>query len=167
MLIKQQNRTQLPHRDVPTFTGDPLSYHSFIRAFKQAIEDKTSSQQDRLFYLQQFTRGEPQDLVRSCEHMRPDEGYREARRLLQQHYGDELRIATAFMNKALQWPQMKTEDRRALNAYALFLIGCQNTMSDVEFMEEMDNPSNMKTVISKLPFKIKEQWRNKAYEIQT
>lgn len=40
-------------------------------------------------------------------------------------------------------------------------------MSDVEFMEEMDNPSNAKTVISKLQFKMKEQWRNKAYEIQT
>lgn len=115
MLIKQQNRVQLPHRDVPMFSGDPLSYRSFIRAFEQAIEDKTASQQDRLFYLQQFTRGEPQSLVRSCEHMRPDEGYREARRL-QHHYGDELHIATAFMNKALQWPQIKTEDRKALNA---------------------------------------------------
>lgn len=124
MLIKQRNRTQLLHRDVPTFSGDPLSYRSFIRTFEQAIEDKTASQQDRLFYLQQFTRGEPQNLVRSCEHMRPDEGYKEARRLLQQHYRDELQIATAFMNKALQWPQIKTEDRKALNAYALFLIGC-------------------------------------------
>lgn len=74
MLIKQQNKMQLPHRDIPTFSGDPLNYRSFIRAFEQAIENKTASQQDRLFYLQQFTRGEPQNLVRSCEHMRPDEG---------------------------------------------------------------------------------------------
>lgn len=88
--------------------------------------------------------------------MRPDEGYTEARRLFQQHYGDELRIAKAFMNKALEWPQIKTEDRKALYTYALFLIGYRNTMNDVEFMDEMDNPSNMKAVISKLPFKLKE-----------
>lgn len=99
--------------------------------------------------------------------MRADKGYREARRLLQQHYGDELQIATAYINKALEWPPIKAEDRKALNAYALFLIGCRNTMNDIEFMDEMDNPSNMKTVISKLPFKLKERWRNQAYEIQT
>lgn len=166
MLVRQQHTSQLPKRDVPIFYGDPLSYQSFIRAFEQTIESKTANQQDRLLYLHQFTGGEPRDLIRSCEHMRPEEGYKEARRLLQQHYGDELRIATAFMNKALEWPQIKTEDRKALHAYALFLIGCRNTMNDVEFMEEMDNPSNMKAVISKLPFKLKERWRNQAYEIQ-
>lgn len=40
-------------------------------------------------------------------------------------------------------------------------------MNDVDFMDEMDNPSNMKTVTSKLPFKMREQWRHKAYENQT
>lgn len=149
--------SQLPQRDVPTFSGDPLNYRSFIKEFEQTIEDKITSHQDRLLYLQQFTSGEPHNLVRSCEHMKPDEVYREARRLLQQHYGDELQIATAFMNKALEWPQIKAEDRKALNAYALFLKGCENTMNDVEFMEEMDNLSNMKTVISKPPFKMKER----------
>lgn len=71
------------------------------------------------------------------------------------------------MKKALEWPQIKTEDRKALHAYALFLVGCRNTMSNVDFMVEMDNPSDMKAVISKLPFKLKERWRNQAYEIQT
>lgn len=167
LLVRHQRTSQLPRRDVPIFYGDPLSYHSFITAFEQTVERKTASQQDRLLYLQQYTSGEPRDLVLSCEHMKPDEGYEEARRLLQQHYGDELRIATAYMKKALQWPQIKTEDRKALHSYALFLTGCRNTMSNVEYMAEMDNPSNMKTVISKLPFKLKERWRNQAYEIHT
>lgn len=51
MLVNQQSMSQLPQRDVPLFSGDPLSYHSFIRAFEQAIETKTTSPQDRLFYL--------------------------------------------------------------------------------------------------------------------
>lgn len=62
--------------------------------------------------------------------MRPDEGYRKPRKLLQQHDGDELGIAIAYMKKALEWPQVKSEDRKALNVYALFLIGCRNTMND-------------------------------------
>ena len=90
MLIKQQSLSQLPHRDIPTFTGDPLTYRSFIRAIEHAIDSKTDSHQDRLYYLEQFTSGEPLNLVRSCEHMRPDRVYKEARALLDRHYGDEL-----------------------------------------------------------------------------
>ena len=67
MLIKQQSLSQLPQRDIPTFTGDPLTYRSFIRAFEHAIDSKTDSHQDRLYYLEQFTSGEPLDLIRSCE----------------------------------------------------------------------------------------------------
>lgn len=166
MLIKQQSLSQLPHRDIPVFTGDPLTYRSFIRAFEHAIDSKTDSQQDRLYYLEQFTSGEPLDLIRSCEHMRPDRAYREARALLDRHYGDELIIANAYIKKAMEWPQIKPEDRKGLNTFALFLIGCCNTVNDVDYMDEMNNPTNMKCILSKLPFKLKDKWRSFAYDIQ-
>ncbi|KAJ8367142.1 hypothetical protein AAFF_G00330770 [Aldrovandia affinis] len=91
--------------------------------------------------------------------MQPSRGYKEAKRLLHKHYGDELRIASAYIDKALQWPQIKSEDGKALNAYAMFLVGCHNTMEDIESLEEMDNPTNLRTVVSKLPYKMKERWR--------
>ncbi len=166
LLVKQQSLSQLPQRDVPIFSGDPLVYISFIRAFEHSIENKTNNLQDRLYYLEQFTSGEPQALVRSCEHMSPTKGYKEAKRLLQLHYGNELKIATAYLEKALKWPQIKTEDNKGMKTYALFLIGCRNTMADVEFMDEMNNPTNMRTVLSKLPFRLRERWRNTAFDIQ-
>lgn len=166
MLIKQQSLTQLPHRDIPVFTGDPLTYRSFIRAFAHAIESKTDSQQDRLYYLEQFASGEPLELIRSCEHMRPHKVYREARKLLNRHYGDELRIANAYIKKAMDWPQIKPDDRKGLKTFALFLIGCSNTVSDVDYMEEMNNPTNMKSILSNLPYKLKERWRSYAYDVQ-
>ena len=149
--------SQLPHRDIPTFAGDPLTYRSFIRAFKHAIDSKTDSHQDRLYYIEQFTSGEQLDLVRSCEHMRLDRPFKEARALLDCHYGDELTVATAYIKKAMEWPQIKS---------ALFLIGCSNTVNDVDNMYEMNNPSNMKCILSKLPYKLKERWRSCAYNIQ-
>ncbi|XP_050951513.1 uncharacterized protein LOC127154148 [Labeo rohita] len=93
-------------------------------------------------------------------------GFKEAKRLLQRHYGDELIIARAYIDKALKWPQIKSDDGKALSAYALFLIGCRNTLEDGESMEEMDNPTNMRVVISKLPYKMKEKWRSEAYDIK-
>lgn len=53
--------------------------------------------------------------------------------LLHKHYGDELVIANAYIDKALKWPQVKSDDGKALNAYAMFLIGCLNSMEDIEF----------------------------------
>lgn len=165
MLVKQQNLSQLPQRDVPIFLGDPLNFRAFMRAFDNSIDSKTENAKDKLFYLEQYTSGEPQDLVRSCGHMSAENGYKEARRLLQHHYGDELKIASAYIEKALKWPQIKSEDGKLLSAYALFLIGCHNTMQDVDYMAEMDNPTNMRVVISKLPYKMRENWRNVAYDI--
>lgn len=87
--------------------------------------------------------------------MSAESGYREARRLLQYHYGDE--FASAYIEKALKWPQIKSEDGKMLNAYALFLTGCHNTMQDVDYMAEMDNATNMRVIISKLPYKMRER----------
>ncbi len=166
LLVKQQQLSHLPTKDIPVFKGDALQYKSFMRAFEHAIEQKTSNDQDKLYFLEQFTAGEPQELVRSCAHMMPNKGYCEAKRLLHKHYGDELRIASAYIDKALKWPQVKSDDGKALSAYAMFLIGCRNTMEDIEFLEEMDNPTNLRTVVSKLPYKLKERWRAEAYDIK-
>lgn len=79
MLVQQQRRSNLPSKDIPVFKGDPLTYKSFVRAFEHAVDGKTDSYKDKLYYLEQYTSGEPQELVRSCEHMSPDRGYLEAR----------------------------------------------------------------------------------------
>ena len=165
-LVRQHNLASLPRKEVPVFKGDPLTYKSFIRSFEHAVESKADTYQDKFYYLEQYVSGEAQELVRSCEHMPSERGYKEARRLLQKHYGNELKIANAYMEKALNWPIIKQEDGKALSAYALFLTGCKNTMGDLEFMEEMDNPTNMRTVLSKLPYKVREKWRVTAFEIQ-
>lgn len=89
MLVKQQTMSYLPSRDSPVFKGHPLTYRSFIRAFDHAVDSNTDGYEDKLYYLEQYTSGEPHKLVRSCEHMSAERGYSEARRLLQKHYGDE------------------------------------------------------------------------------
>ena len=55
MLVTQQKKSSLPNPGVPNFDGDPLEYGSFIRAFENIIESKTSSSSERLYYLEQFT----------------------------------------------------------------------------------------------------------------
>ena len=53
----------LPQPDVPVFTGNPVEYCDFNRAFENLIERKTSSPSTRLYYLLKYTSGQVQDLV--------------------------------------------------------------------------------------------------------
>lgn len=85
----------------------------------------------------------PRELIRSCLHMDPEKGYCEAKRLLKEHFGNEYRISVAYINKALGWPPIKAEDGEALSTLALFLTSCGNAMSDMEYMEELDNVANI------------------------
>ena len=75
--------------------------------FEGQIESRTQSSTERLYYLEQYTAGDVKELIRSCHHLPPDEGYEEARRLLKRKFGDEYRIASAYEAKALGWPPLK------------------------------------------------------------
>lgn len=69
------------------------------------------------------------------------------------------------MKKALAWSSIKPEDVNALHAYSLLLCACCNVMEKLQHMQELDMPSNMRTIMSKLPFKLREQWRTVAHDI--
>lgn len=163
-LVQQQRSLSLPPRDIPIFDGDPLQYRAFIKAFEQGVEEK-AGQVDCLYYLEQFTRGQPRELVRSCQHMASERGYAVAKDLLREHFGNQYKTATAYMERALAWQSIKSEDVKTLQAYSLFLRGCCNVMEELEYMQELDMPVNMRAIITKLPYKMREQWRTKAHDI--
>ena len=163
-LVQQQRLLSLPSRDIPVFDGDPLQYRNFIRAFEHGVESK-ANKADCLYFLEQFTKGQPRELVRSCQHIIPDRGYQLAKELLHEHFGNEYSIAAAYIEKALAWPTVKSEDVKSLQAFSLFLRGCCNVMEELHYMQELDMPTNMRAIMTKLPFKYREKWRTKAHEI--
>lgn len=165
LLLQQQASHLLPPREIPCFDGDPLQYRPFIRAFEHCVEKNTSNRGDCLYYLDKYTSGAPKELVRSCQHMSPDQGYNMARNLLLEHFGNEHRITAAYMDKALKWPAIKPEDVKALQAYALFMRECCNAMLDIQYLQELNMPSTMKAMILKLPYKTREKWRATACDI--
>ncbi|KAL7878212.1 hypothetical protein SRHO_G00048550 [Serrasalmus rhombeus] len=130
------------------------------------IERKTDNNGDRLQFLIQYTKGQAQKLVKSCEYMAPDRGYQKAKELLKENFGNEYKISCGYLDKALSWPQIKSEDSKMLQDYAMFLWSCCNAMEDMKYMEELDTVSNMRSIALKLPYKLREKWRARAYELQ-
>ena len=166
LLIQQQCLTALPKREVPIFDGDPLTYHTFLKAFENGVERNTTNNSDRLYFLEQHTKGHAKELVRSCQYINSDHGYWRAKTLLKEQFGNEQKVAFCYMDKALSWPTIKTEDVKALQDYGLFLRGCCNAMEDVQYLHDLDVPSNMLNIIMKLPYKFRDKWRSQACELQ-
>ena len=94
-----------------------------------------------------------------------DRGYRKAKSLLKEHFGNEHKIATAYMESALSWPSIKPDDTKALQAYTLFLRGCCNAMEDVDYMHELDMPSNLLIIIKK-SYRLRDKWRTVVCDFQ-
>ena len=165
-LVKSHKASLLPDLSIATFKGDPMEYKSFIRAIEHGIEGRTGDNRDRLQFLLQYTSGQPHELVKSCIHMEPSAGYTKAKQMLKEFFGDDFKIAEAYINEALDWPTIKPEDGVALQSFALFLTGCTNTMTDINYMEDLDNTANIKALANKLPYKLKESWRKSACDLQ-
>lgn len=95
--------------------------------------------------------------------MSPYQGYSEARKLLT----SQNRNCLQYMNRAFRWPKIKPDDGKALQSYFLFLTGCNNAMQEITQLTEMDSPTNLRNIVSKLPYKMREKmWRVSAFDIQ-
>ena len=168
LIHKQQESTlalTLPEPEVPTFNGNPIEYWTFVRAFENLIERKTASESARLYYLVQYTIGEVQELVKSCLSMDPEEGYREARILLKQRYGQPYRIATAYVNKVTKGPPIKPEDSSALRRFSVLLTSCKNTLKEIGHLSKVENSDTLRMIIDRLPYGLKLKWRDEADRI--
>ena len=159
MLANQQRKSSLPQPRVPIFDGNPLEFGPFTRAFENIIESKTSNSSERLYYLEQFTSGDVKDVVRSCHYLPPERGYKEARRLMKKKFGDDYRIAAAYENKALNWPEVKNEDGVALNRFSIFLMRCKNAMEGSKYLSKLAQPETIQKLVLKLPFSLRTRWR--------
>ncbi len=155
----------LPDVNVPIFDGKATEYCHFVRAFENLIESKTLNERTKLFYLVQYTSGEVKDLMRSYLIMKPEEGYTEARRLLKEKYGQSYRIATAYVDRVTEATPIKSEDGTALQTFSVLLISCRNTFKEIGYLNKIENPDCLIKIIEKLPFSLRQKWRERADHI--
>lgn len=44
-------------------------------------------------------------------------------------------------------------------SYAFFLRSCYNTMQETHFVEAQEDSTNMRIIVSKLPFRLSDEWQ--------
>ena len=167
-LLLHQRHTlalMLPQPEIPTFSGDPIEFQNFICAFENLIEFKTENDSARLYYLIQYMTGNVRELMRSCLSINEHNGYVEARRLLKQKYGQNYKIATAYVDRVTNGPSIKSEDGEALQKFSIFLTSCKNALKDIGYLSKIGNPDSLRKIVNRLPFGLRRRWRDVADNI--
>lgn len=162
MQLQQQGvmALSLPQPVMEVFSGNPVDYCNFIRAFENLVEEKIASSNSRLYYLVQYTTGSAQELMKSCLSMQDDNGYKTARRLLKERYGQNYRIAAAHVRKLIDGPVIKAEDGFMLQQFSVQLSSCVNTLKEIDCLSKLNSPENLKKIVDRLPYGIRLRWRD-------
>ena len=77
---------------------------------------------DRLYFLEKYTKGKANEVVKGFLAMKSDSAYDEARKLLNQRFGNPVHVAEAYKKRMRSWPQIEDRDSGALQNFADFLV---------------------------------------------
>ena len=166
LLADQQRQNLLPTLTLSKFTGDPLEYPTFIRSFESQVEAKTSANDVRFQYLEQYLQGEPKELIKGCLYLDRHSGYLEAKRLLKDKYGDPYKISNAYIKKINEWPYIRAGDELALDRFSTFLTQCRSAISSLTFLSILNHPHNLQSMVTRLPLPLQDRWRREANKMR-
>ena len=134
-----------------------------MRQFNARVNATTGSFDERLNYLLQFTTGEAYKIVLGYSHLNAEMGFNAALAEFKERYGDPDVIAYEYVKRALDWPQIKSDNSKGLDEFGIFLRECQFVVENVEAARVFEYSDNLK-LLMKLPFFLHEKWRNIVFE---
>ena len=107
---------QKPKLEIKKFDGDCPSFTKFMRQFKSRIE-KICNDDEKMAYLEQFTTGEAHRIVTEYSFLPSDVGYKATVKEQSRRYGDAEMMANSYVQQVLQWPSIKAEDPKSIDAF--------------------------------------------------
>ena len=99
-----------------------MEFHYFMAVFKEVVEKRVDDEPGKLMCLVKYTKGDAKDMVKNCIQLPPEDGFKTAKHLLNERYGDPHRIIAAYRCEI-------SNGHRSNLAYQRFqniLIKCEN-----------------------------------------
>ena len=148
----------LPRKEPPVFKGDILEYPSWKNSYELLVEERYPKTIDRIYYLGRYTAGEAKEAVKGLLLLNSDISYAKAKHVLEERYGNKLRLARLFRQKIAEWPRMTYVDGKALTELSDFLVQCETGMITLSQLRILDDPEEYNKIIEKLPRVIQAKW---------
>ena len=108
-LLKQQ---LAPDMDVDVFHVNPVEYHNFMTLFHELVEKQIDDLRGRLSRLIRYMTGDLKDMIQHCRQQPPSVSYRNAKKLLDQKYGNSCNIMGVYRKETETWSQIRNVERK-------------------------------------------------------
>ena len=164
LIAQQQRVSSLPVQEPPIFSGNYFDYPIFTRAFETIIESRVPSDRERLYFLNKYTEGKANDVIKGFVTLNSDDSYQRAKNLLAQRYGDPHRVSDAYKSRLKEWPQISEGDSNGLQALSDFLGQCEEAMRSIHSLNELNSTEVLRQVSSKLPSYSGVKWFRHAFD---
>ena len=142
-----------------------MDFHYFMAVFKEVVEKKVTDSRGRLTRLIKFTKGEAKEVAKNCIQLPAKVGYKTAKRLLNERFGDPHRITAAYHKEIKQWPQIKAGDADAHRKFQNFLTKCEN-IDHLQNWNVLNTEDIICMLLSKLPGSARDKWSRKVLAIR-
>ncbi|XP_071486763.1 uncharacterized protein [Diadema antillarum] len=156
------NRLPLPEPGI--FAGNPLDYTLWRRSYDALIEHRGIPHGERFYFLLKYLTGEPRSLVQGYSMIGDAAGYNEAKRALEQRYGDHFVVSNAYRDKLDSWPKIGARDATGLRRLGDFLKQCDTASKYVPHLSHLDDERENRKLLMKLPDWLVVKWSRKVVE---
>ena len=152
----------LPKIDIQPFSGDCMTYSTFMSVFKRCVASVLDDDEDKLIHLKRLTTSHAADAILWCN---GPSGYEKALSILQDRFGNKHLIASKIKanlcsSKTVRTPLelRKLADDAANAAYVL---------TEASLYSELDTQHIISTVVQRIDTPYRLRWRSKAVKYRT
>ena len=161
-LLRQQ---AAPDLEIDIFDHNPVDFYYFMAVFKEAVENKVTDCRGWLTHLIKFIKGKVKEMAKNCIQLPSELGFKTAKRLLTERFGDPHIITGSYRKEIKQWPQTKVDNAGAYRRFQNFLVKCEN-IDHLQRWNVLNTPDSICMLLSKLPGSVRDKWSRKAWMIQ-
>ena len=155
---EQVNLNRLPLPEPSIFEGDPLKYPGWKSAFESLIDHRGIPYSERVHYLKKYVGGAAKEAIEGYFLLNTSESYEEAKKLLEERYGDQFVVTNAFREKLDDWPRIQARDGLALRKFSDFLRQCETAMTITGGLSILNDNRENRKMLSKLPDWLISRW---------
>lgn len=159
------NSSRLPNISLNVFDGyDIIQYTMWRNSFECVIETATEDPVRRLTYLNQYTAGAAQLLIKGFMCKPTAESYIKAKAVLDKQYGNNSVLARAYMNQIDAHKAVSASDVNGLQSFSNLLSSTLGAMSSLEPLQQLNMDLALQKIILKLPGYMQASWRKQVFD---
>ena len=154
----------LPNAALEEYDGDPLQYHNFFSLFDENVGSLDIDDHVKLNRLIYYTRDKARRAIKSCGGIGGTAGYKKARAILQERFGNEFLISEEVIKSLKTGKLIKSSEDLLL--FADELRDSFTTLTSMNRLTEVDSQSCIADIASRLQQYIRNRWKRHAMEMK-